>query len=114
MIPQWEKETLEDVKEYQKHNLFQITPIPSSISFRIMEDFADICNPRQQAVLLTALGKKQPFSKFRQSVERLGILESWYDYKYKAELQMAEKWLCQNDLTIKDGKIVRCTSEVLE
>lgn len=114
MIPQWQKETLKDVKQYKKHDLFLITPIPSYISFRIMEDFVGTCNPVQQSVLLSALGKKHPFSKFRQSVERLGILESWYDYKHKAEFQMAEKWLSENDLTIKDGKIVRCNSENLE
>lgn len=111
MIPQWQKKFLEDVKEYKKHDLFLITPLPSNISFRIMEDFAKACNPKQQIVLLSALGKKHPFSKFRQSVERLGVLESWYDYKHIAELQMAEKWLYQNNLTIKDGKIVRCKPE---
>lgn len=114
MIPQWQKEALEDSKEYKKHDLILITPIPSIISFRVMEDFADACSPKQQAVLLSALGKNHPFSQFRQSVERLGILESWYDYKHKGEFQMTEKWLCQNDLTIKDGKIVRCANEGIE
>lgn len=54
MIPQWQREFLEDVKKYKTHDLFQITPIPSKISFRIMEDFANTCNPKQQAVLLNA------------------------------------------------------------
>lgn len=106
MILQWQKDTLEDIKEYKKHDLVLITPIPSNISFRIMEDFADTCNPKQQAALLSALGKKYPFSKFRQSVERLGVLEFWYDYKHKAELQMAEKWLSENDLTIKRSSLL--------
>lgn len=61
MIPQWQKKFLEDVKEYKKHDLFLITPLPSNISFRIMEDFANACNPKQQIVLLSALGKKHPF-----------------------------------------------------
>lgn len=107
MIPKWQKEYLEDLEERKKHDMFLINPIPSYESFGIMESFAETCDSRQQDVLWKALRQRHPFSKFRQAVERLGILQSWYDYKQEAELKMAEEWLHENDLTIKDGKIGR-------
>ena len=113
-IPQWEKDYIKDAKKTLKHELMEILPKPSYISFGIMESFAATCTEKQQKSLFDALSKKHPFSRFRQTVERIGILQEWYDFKNKEELYFAKKWLKVENLAIQDGKIIRVSVDLSE
>lgn len=95
------------IKKHVGHELIEIIPVRSHISFEIMKDFAETCTEKQRTVLLTALCKTHPFSLFRQAVERMGVLQNWYDFKNKEELHFAEKWLKVENLFVQDGKIVK-------
>ena len=100
----WEQE---QIKEYSEHDLIRIDCVPSHESFRVMERFVESRPEREQKNLFVALAKRHPFREFRFKVERMGILQEWYDYKNAAEETMAEEWLNEQELEIKDGKIVR-------
>ena len=100
----WE---LDQIKQYVEHDLVKIDCVPSHESFRVMERFVESRQEREQIILYVALAKRHPFREFRGKVERMGILQEWYDYKNAAEKTMAEEWLEEHDLEIKDGKIVR-------
>lgn len=100
----WEQE---QIRTYLHHELIEIEPISSRESFRIMEAFADTRNEQEQTHLYKALNRRGPFKCFRYAVEDLGILQQWYDFKNEAERRKAQEWLTENDLAIKDGKIVR-------
>lgn len=110
-LQEWEKECIRETQKILKHELVEIDPEPKYVSFGIMEDFIESCSPKQQTVLLNALRRKHPFSNFRQSVDRLGILQNWYDFKNDAEHRIAEKWLYMEDLAIQDGRIVKVINE---
>jgi len=101
----WEQE---QIRTYLHHDLIHIEPLHSSVSFRIMESFADTrTNKRELQRLETALTRKRPFANFRYACEDLGILQQWYDFKNEAEARQAQQWLKDNDLEIRDGKIQR-------
>lgn len=100
----WEQE---QIKQYSEHDLIRIECVPSHESFRVMERFVESRPEREQKSLYVALAKRHPFREFRFKVERMGILQEWYDYKNAAEQAMAEEWLEEHELEIKDGKIVR-------
>lgn len=100
----WEQDS---IRTYLHHDLVKIEPIPSHKSFRIMEAFADSRNEKEQTHLYKALNRRGPFANFRNACMDLGILQQWYDFKSEAEARQAREWLIENDLEIKDGKIVR-------
>lgn len=100
----WERE---QIKVYSEHDLIRIDCVPSHESFRVMEQFVESRPEREKKSLYVALAKRYPFREYRDKVERMGILQEWYDFKNVAEHAMAEEWLNEQELEIKDGKIVR-------
>ncbi len=100
----WEQEL---IKQYAEHDLVKIDCIPSRESFSVMERFIESRPEREHKSLYVTLAKKHPFREFRGKVERMGILQEWYDFKNAAEETMAEEWLENHDLEIIDGKIAR-------
>ena len=106
---EWEQDA---IRTYLNHNLVRIEPIPSYESFRIMEEFMELRSEKEQQRLYRALNGRHPFASFRNAAEDLGIIQQWYDFKDQAEAQMAEDWLNESGLEIKDGKIIlRNTTE---
>lgn len=100
----WEQE---QIQEYSEHDLIRIDCMPSHESFRVMERFVESRPESEQKSLYVALAKRHPFHEFRFKIERMGILHEWYDFKNAAEQAMAEEWLEEHELEIKDGKIVK-------
>ena len=107
---EWEQE---QIKQYAEHNLIKIDCVPSHESFRVMERFVESRPEREHKSLYVALVKRHPFREFRAKVERMGLLQEWYDFKNSAEETMAQEWLEEHDLEIIDGKIVRCKSAII-
>lgn len=75
-------------------------------SFRIMEAFTELRSEKEQRRLYRALNGRHLFASFRYAAENMGIIWQWYDFKGQAEARMAEDWLNEGDLEIKDGKII--------
>ena len=66
MIPQWPNEALEDAKEYKKYDLILITPIPSNISFKIMEDYGQKCSfAKMVFIKFDCIGRQKSASQKR-------------------------------------------------
>lgn len=84
----WEQE---QIRQYAEHDLERIDCVPSRESFRVMERFVESRPEREQKSLYVALAKRHPFREFRNKVERMGILQEWYDFKNAAEKTMAEE-----------------------
>lgn len=106
----WEQE---QILLYMEHDLIRIACIPSRESFRVMERFVESRPEREHKSLYVALAKRHPFCEFRDKVERMGILQEWYDFKNAAEETMAEEWLEEHELEIIDGKIVRIKTAII-
>lgn len=103
-LPAWQQEM---AKDFIEHDLMKISPIPSNISFHIMEDFASTQPANKAKFLYQALEKRRPFANFKIAAERAGILQEWYSFKNAKELEMAENWLTDNGLEYVDGEIRR-------
>ena len=100
---EWEQDA---IRTFLNHDLVRIEPIPSHESFRIMEAFTELRSEKEQQRLYKALNGRHPFANFRYAAENLGIIQQWYDFKGEAEARMAEDWLNESGLEIKDGKII--------
>jgi len=92
---------------YRDHDLVRIDPIDSMESFSIMDDFAQTRPIAESQLLCCALSRMHPFSEFRKAVEKMGLLQDWYNFKNEAECNFAQKWLEEHDLKIQEDKIVR-------
>lgn len=69
-------------KFYNWENVFRITPLHSSNSFKIMDEFADeMEDAKFQLVLYNALNHRKPFSNFKWKVENSPYRQNWYDFK---------------------------------
>lgn len=106
----WEQE---QITQYAEHDLVRIDCVPSRESFRVMERFVESRPKREHKSLYVALVKRHPFSEFRAKVERMGLLQEWYDFKNAAEETMALEWLEEHDLEIIDGKVVRRKTAII-
>lgn len=78
-----------------------------------MERFVESRPEREHKSLYVALVKLHPFREFRTKVERMGLLQEWYDFKSAAEETMALEWLEEHDLEIIDAKIVRRKTAII-
>lgn len=107
----WEQEL---IRQYAEHDLIRIACIPSRESFRVMERFVESRPEREHKSLYVALAKRHPFREFRDKVERMGILQEWYDFKNAEEETMAEEWLEEHELEIIAGKIMRNNTAIIQ
>lgn len=106
-MPEYRDWEQEQIKQYLEHDLIKIDYVSSHESFCVMERFVGSRPECEHESLYVALIKRHPFREFSNKVERMGLLQEWYDFKNAAEEAMAEKWLEEHELEIKDGKIVR-------
>jgi hypothetical protein len=67
-----------------------------------MNDFCySIDDENDRAELLDAIHGNGAFRMFRKTTERLGILESWYQYRKNALEKIARQWLDSHNLPYK-------------
>lgn len=75
----------EDEKgENDNSGCFEIEPMQSSDSFRVMADFAAQLpeNEKLKTRLITALNNRKPFANFKLQIDNSGIYrQQWFDYK---------------------------------
>lgn len=59
-----------------------------------MRDFAQAQrDPQQQRALLTAIRGRGAFRAFRAAVERMGLLQAWYQHLHEAYADHVRRWL---------------------
>lgn len=88
------------------HEVVEIDPVKSHEAFKIMERFAAGHSGKKGERLWDALDLRHPFRAFRNAVERLGILQEWYDWKNLAYRKIAEDRLEWAGVDFIDGRIV--------
>ena len=93
----------EDIgKEEIESDEARFIPLPSRWDingYRIMEDFiAGLDDQRLQSRLSSAIRGRGAFSRFRDNVARLGLLEAWYRFHEEALTEKAIQWCRENNL----------------
>lgn len=83
-----------------------ISPLPSSESWQLMEDFIleqdDLDDP-VQSLLLRAIQGSGAFRRFDDAIDDVGIRDRWYSYKNMEERKRALQWLKDHELISDDG-----------
>jgi predicted nucleic acid-binding OB-fold protein len=71
-----------DIVDMDPDSYIRFKPLTSSESYKIMEGFVEtVSNHTHAEKIRGALRERKPFRSFREMVESLRLLESWYDYK---------------------------------
>lgn len=67
--------------------------------YRIMEDFAaGLKNKRLQADLLDTIGGRGTFRRFKNMIDRAGLLDDWYKFKHEAFREFAADFLKSEEI----------------
>jgi len=67
--------------------------------YNIMTDFAETVTDRQKRELLSvALHGKGAFRRFKDTLNRVRLVDEWYAYKRKAFIKAAREWCERNDI----------------
>ncbi|MEM9052478.1 MAG: hypothetical protein AAGC47_10535 [Bacteroidota bacterium] len=81
----WDDAFVDVAGREQEYLVFET--MDSSHSYRIMEDFTfNLASCELKYELERALQGPKPFQRFKQSVERSNLRESWYNYKFDAHM----------------------------
>jgi hypothetical protein len=101
-LPDWQRESIPKVREALESDKFLVLPDRFEVhDWAIMERFSLEQNERAQKVLLGAIHGSGAFRHFRNAVERLGLLDTWYRYREQAIQQIARDWLEEHKLAYK-------------
>ena len=98
--PEWMKEYLPKVKRALEDD--RILELPDRVhidEWRMMQDFAlDEAQCRCRAELTSAVHGPGAFRLFRSAIQRLGLEDSWFQYRQAAFEQVAKEWLEENKI----------------
>jgi len=98
--PEWMKEFLPKVKRALEDD--RMLELPERVhidEWRMMQNFADEkeqCRCRPE--LLSAVHGPGAFRHFKNAIRRLGLEDSWYQYREAAFEQVAKEWLEENKI----------------
>lgn len=98
------KQLIED--DEGEERFIYISPLPSSESWQLMEDFIlkqDDLDDTVQTLLLRAIQGSGAFRRFNDAIDDVGIRDRWYAYKNMEERKMALQWLKDQELISDDG-----------
>lgn len=72
----------------------RVDPIPSSVGFRIMEDFVEQCaDARLARVLAHALQQRKPFRRFKDTLAaHPAQREAWFAFESEVMAAIARRW----------------------
>jgi hypothetical protein len=98
--PEWMKEFLPKVKRALEDDRMLELPDRAHIDeWRMMQDFAEEqeqCRCRPE--LLSAVHGAGAFRHFKNTIQRLGLEDSWFQYREAAFEQVAKEWLVENKI----------------
>ena len=102
-IPAWQREVLPKIRAVLESDRFLELPDRFDIhEWSIMEGFArGQDNDRIRQELQDAIHGAGAFRMFRSLIRRLGIEQSWYQFREKALREIARDWLEEHKLRYK-------------
>jgi Uncharacterised protein family (UPF0158) len=98
--PAWMKEYLPKVKRVLEDD--RMLELPDRIhidEWRMMQDFAlEEAQCRCRSELTSAVHGDGAFRRFKNAIQRLGLEDSWHQYRQAAFEQVAKEWLEENKI----------------
>lgn len=102
-IPAWQLEMLPKIRAALESDLFLELPDQSDIhEWSIMDEFARAqTSERIRQELADAIHGAGAFRIFRSAIRRLGVEQSWYQFRDEAVAEIARDWLEEHKLPYK-------------
>ncbi len=105
-LADWQEKEYEMAKEIVSDDGSRFIPPPDKFEFheyRVMEEFIHSIDDDEAAdQLWRAIKGRGAFRYFRDTLHRLGIQQSWYDYLEKAQREFVIKWAKENNVPFED------------
>jgi hypothetical protein len=102
-VPEWQREMLPKIRAALESDRFLELPDPFDIhEWSIMDEFSraqDSERIRQE--LADAIHGAGAFRTFRSAIRRLGMEQSWYQFREEALIEIARNWLEEHKLPYK-------------
>lgn len=99
--PQWQQDELKEALEVIV-NWENYVELPSKFDideYSIMEEFCDyVSNSQKGDALRNAIRGRGAFRKFKDTIERFNIEDSWYKFKEEAFRKIAVEWCEDNHI----------------
>ena len=106
VLAEWEKEEYEVAKEIVSDDGSRFIPPPDQYEFheyRVMEEFIRSIDDNEAAnQLWDAINGRGAFRYFKDTLHRLGIQQSWYDYLEKAQRAFVIEWAKESNVAFED------------
>lgn len=99
-LPEWQQDFLPKVLEAVFGTDWIALPSQWDIhDYEIMEEFChSVEDEDHREQLLRAIRGRGAFRYFRDTADRLGVTEDWYDFRDQAYEDIAVEWLERNDI----------------
>ncbi len=98
--PAWMKEYLPKVKRVLEDD--RMLELPDRVhidEWRMMQDFAmEEAQCRCRSELSSAVHGEGAFRRFKNAIQRLGLEDSWYQFRQAAFEEVAKEWLEENKI----------------
>jgi hypothetical protein len=105
-LAEWQKEEYEVAKEIVADDGSRFLPPPDKFEFheyRVMEEFIRSLDDNEAAnQLWCAIKGRGAFRYFKDTLHRLGIQQSWYDYLEEAQREFVIEWAKENNVPFED------------
>lgn len=99
-LPEWQRESVVQAREVLDSDDW--LPLPSKFDtheWEIMNTFArSLSDGAQRVEVIDAIHGSGAFRRFKASIRRLGIEQSWFAHRAQALEHIARSWLQEHDL----------------
>jgi nitroreductase len=89
----------------EKYEDGKYIPLPSQYEiheYEIMETFTEtVKDNRKRELLIVALEGKGAFRRFKDTLHRVDLADSWYKFKGRAFIRLAREWCEENKISYK-------------
>jgi hypothetical protein len=105
-LPDWQKEEYEVAKEIVSDDGTRFIAPPVKFEFHeyhVMEEFIESIDDDETAdQLWRAIKGRGAFRYFKDTLHRLGIQQSWYDYLEEAQREFVIEWAKENNVPFEN------------
>jgi hypothetical protein len=105
-LAEWQEEEYEVAQEIVSDDGSRFLPPPDKFEFheyRVMEEFIRSMDDDEAAdQLWRSIKGRGAFRYFKDTLHRLGIQQSWYDYLEEAQREFVIEWAKENNVAFED------------
>ena len=100
-LPEWQQEIKQSLVHFTEHSEEYIA-LPDKVEindWQIMYDFAaKVEDDQMREELMRALHGKGAFRYFKNTADRFGLLNEWFEYRHQTYLAIARDWCTENGI----------------